>query len=92
MTIDIGTIRKDWHVRGYSCDLWIDPPGQAWADFVHATDELLMLVDGEIEVSFNGETHRPGIGEEIFIPAGVSHTVINVGNTTNRWLYGYRRT
>ena len=91
MTVNIDKIKKDWHVRAYSCDLWTDPPGQVWADYVHATDELLMLVEGEIEVSFGGKTHRPVIGEEIFIPAGTSHTVINVGDKTNRWLYGYRR-
>ena len=91
MDIDRDSVRRDWRSRGYSCDLWTDLPGQVWEDYVHATDELLMLVEGEIEVSFGGETQRPAIGEEIFIPAGVSHTVINVGAVTNRWLYGYHR-
>jgi len=88
----LDTVRNDWQARGYSCDLWTDPPGQVWANFVHGADELLMLIEGEIEVSFNGETYHPAIGEEIFIPAGASHTVVNVGKTTNRWLYGYSRT
>ena len=90
MAVNLDTIRQDWRARGFSCGLWTDPPNQVWDDFVHGTDELLMLVEGEIEVSFNGETHRPAIGEEIFIPAGILHTVINVGKTANRWLYGYR--
>ena len=34
---------RDWAARGFSCDIWTDPPGQVWADFVHATDELVML-------------------------------------------------
>lgn len=70
--------------------MWIDPPGQIWANYVHNTDELIMLLEGEIELSFLGKTFCPQKGEEILIPAGVSHTVTNVGNTTNRWYYGYK--
>jgi quercetin dioxygenase-like cupin family protein len=70
--------------------MWTDPPGQVWVDFVHSVDELLMLVEGEIELSLSGRTWRPAPGEEVLIPAGVTHTVRNVGGTTSRWLYGYR--
>ncbi len=90
MSLDIDTTRIDWHKRDFSCGLWIDPPGQVWANFVHGTDELVMLTEGEIELQFSGQILRPVIGEEILIPAGVSHTVINIGNTVNRWLYGYK--
>ncbi len=38
----------------------------------------------------NGKTLRPAIGEEILMPAGVSHSVKNVGKSRNRWLYGYK--
>lgn len=75
---------------GFGCDIWRDQPGQIWADFVHDVDEIVMLIEGEIEVSFAGKTLRPGPGEEIMIPAGASYTVCNTGNTTNRWYYGYR--
>ena len=46
---------------------------------------------GEIELSFSGQTFRPGLGEEILIPAGVRHAVKNVGQTTSRWYYGYKK-
>ena len=39
-------VPKDWRGRGYSCDIWTDPPGQVWEDFAHETDELVMLLDG----------------------------------------------
>ena len=80
-----------WAERGFSCDLWVDPPGRCWEDFVHATDELVMVVEGEMEFEIGGQVHRPGIGEELLIPAGVSHSVRNLGASTARWLYGYRR-
>jgi mannose-6-phosphate isomerase-like protein (cupin superfamily) len=88
--LDEAAIEANWRSRGFSFGVWIDPPGQVWADFVHATDELVMLVDGRLELSFNGHTLQPGRGQEILIPAGASHTVVNIGATTNRWLYGYR--
>ena len=84
-------IEQDWASRGYSCGIWTDPPGQVWQDYVHEVDELLMLIDGEIEVRMGGKVLRPAIGEEIFIPANVTHTVINTGAETNHWFYGYRR-
>jgi hypothetical protein len=31
-------IATDWADRGFSCDLWPDPAGQRWEDFVHGTD------------------------------------------------------
>jgi mannose-6-phosphate isomerase-like protein (cupin superfamily) len=84
-------VKADWQQRGFSCDIWVDPPGQVWPNFVHDTDELVMLIEGEIEISFNGKTLRPQVGEEVLIPKGARHTVVNIGTVTNRWYYGYMR-
>ena len=90
MIIDHSAVRKDWYGRGFSCDIWIDPPGKIWADFVHSTDELLMLIDGEIELEMGGNILHPKIEDEILIPAGMNHTVRNIGSITNHWFYGYK--
>lgn len=76
--------------RGYSFGVFTDPPGQVWPNFVHETDEVVVLTEGEIELSFDGKRFRPAMGEEVFIPAKTSHTVENVGSITNEWLYGYK--
>jgi len=89
--MDRKQIEKDWRARGFSCALWVDPPGQVWADFVHDVDELVLLVEGEIELEMAGRKLRPRAGEEVLIPARTAHTVRNVGGTTARWLYGYAR-
>ena len=47
-------IKKDWDSRGYSFGIFRDPPGQVWADFVHSTDELVLLAEGEIEIDIEG--------------------------------------
>ena len=89
--LDRNQIASTWAVRGFICDLWTDPPGQRWENFTHATDELVTVLEGEIEFEIEGKVHRPAIGEELLIPAGKVHSARNVGTTTSRWLYGYKR-
>ncbi len=89
-TFDLKKIRQEWAARGFSCDLWVDPPGRVWPDFVHETDELVMIVEGEQEFEMNGRSYRPPIGKELLIPAGTRHTARNFGRITSRWLYGYK--
>ena len=91
MQVNIEQVCWEWQARGYSCDIWSDPPGQIWANFVHATDELVMLLEGEFELEYASRCIRPQVGEEILIAAGVSHTVRNIGSSQNRWLYGYSK-
>ena len=83
-------IRENWESRGYSFGVFKDPPGQVWADFVHRTDELVVLAGGDIEIEIEGKSQQPQIGEEIFIPASSIHTVRNIGKTNNVWYFGYK--
>ena len=85
-------IKKNWESRGYSFGVFKDPPGQVWADFVHRTDELVVLSEGKIEIEIGGNSEQPSIGEEVFIPANALNTVSNVGKTNNVWYYGYKNT
>ena len=88
---DRSPIEAAWRSRGFSCDLWTDPPGQCWEGFTHAVDELVMVLEGDMEFEIAGVVHRPDPGEELFIPAGAAHSVRNRGAGRARWLYGYRR-
>ena len=83
-------IKKDWESRGYSFGIFKDHSGQVWADFVHSTDELVVLAEGEIEIEIEGKSKQPQIGKEVFIPANAMHTVRNVGKINNVWYYGYK--
>ena len=83
-------IKEDWYSRGYSFGVFKDPPGRVWTDFVHKTDELVVLAEGELEVEIEGKEQRPQIGEEVFIPANAVHTVRNVGVGNNVWFFVYR--
>ena len=90
-SVDRPAVARGWRERGFSCGLWVDPPGQVWADYVHDVDELVMVVEGEVEFEIEGQIHRPSRGRELFIPARTRHTVRNLGRSESRWLYGYRR-
>jgi len=49
-----------------------------------------MTMDGDVEFEIDDKVLRLRVGEELFIPAGVVHSVRNRGKTTSRWLYGYK--
>mgnify|MGYP001400779247 FL=1 len=83
-------IRENWESRGYSFGVFKDPPGQVWANFVHRTDELVVLAGGDIEIEIEGKSQQPQVGEEILIPANSIHTVRNIGKTNNVWYFGYK--
>jgi hypothetical protein len=56
--LDRTKIANNWKGRGFSCGLWVDPPGQVWEDYVHSTDELLMLTEGALETTHTSHTVR----------------------------------
>ena len=89
--IDRDAIAQVWASRGFSCDLWVDPPGQRWENFTHATDEMVLVLEGHMEFEVEGQVHHPAPGDELLSPAGARHSARNIGTTTARWLYGYRR-
>jgi len=84
-------VEADWKERGFSFGIWTDPPGQVWENYVHDTDELFMVKQGTVELEMQGRRFCPEIGEEVLIPGGVTHSVRNVGGSTCRWFYGYKR-
>jgi len=87
---DRAAVAARWRERGFSCDLWVDPPGREWLDYTHPVDELVMVLAGDVEFEIDGARQRPAPGEELLIPAGAVHSVRNLGADESRWLYGYR--
>lgn len=82
-------VSQFWEKHGYSCDLFVDPPGREWNDFVHRTDEVVTVVEGQLKMTIEGEEMIANPGDEIFIPKGAYHSVKNIHSDTTRWLYGY---
>ena len=83
-------IAKTWKEKGFSCGLWVDPPGQRWENYRHDTDELIYVLEGMIELEVSGRKRLLQARDEALIPARANHSVRNMGSTESRWLYGYR--
>ncbi len=86
---DRDQVTQDWRRRGYSCDVFTDPPGREWNDFVHTTNELVTVMEGALKLTIGREEIIAEPGDEVFIPKGVCHSVKNVSPSTTHWLYGY---
>ena len=82
-------VRQDWQAQGFTCQLWVDPPGQEWTDFVHETRELVTVLEGRLEFQAQGRSVLLDPGDELLLPRRVRHTVKNVFGGTARWLFGY---
>ena len=72
--------KKHFNSQSHTFGIFKDPPGQVWADFVHETNELVVLAEGEIEKEIEGKSQRPRKGEEVLILAKALHTVTNLGS------------
>lgn len=83
-------IAREWAKRGFTCELWVDPPGQRWENFIHEADEVVLVVEGVMEFVIEGKAHHPEVGDELLIPARAVHSSRNIGRCEARWLYGYR--
>lgn len=86
--LDREQVAQDWHRRGYSCEVFADPPGREWNDFVHATNKLVTAMDGRLKLTIGGKEISVEPGDEVLIPKGVHHSVKNISPSTTRWLYG----
>ena len=87
--VDQSAVATDWAARGYSCGLFVDPPGQEWNDFVHSTNELVLVAEGRLAMSVGDVSMIAEEGDEIFIPKEAVHSLKNISPGTTKWLYGY---
>lgn len=87
--VDQQEVSTSWAARGYSCGLFVDPPGREWNGFVHRSNELVTVLEGRLRVIISGEEWEAGPGDEVFIPRNAEHSVHNISSGTTRWLYGY---
>jgi uncharacterized protein YdcH (DUF465 family)/uncharacterized cupin superfamily protein len=89
LPVDIATVTRDWIARGFSCGAFTEPPGRAWREFTHDTDELVTVVEGRLDVRMHDADWELEPGDELYIPRGVTHTVRNLHAGTTHWLCGH---
>lgn len=62
------------------------PPGGGPPPHRHDFEEMFSVLDGEVEVTFRGETMTVQSGETINVPANAPHALRNVGDQPARLL------
>ena len=85
--VSADAVRSDF--PGFSFGTFRDPPGQVWADFVHDTDEFVVVAEGEIEIAVGRARETCGPGDLVMIPAGARHTLRTSPAAGSVWFYGY---
>ena len=66
------------------------PPGQHWQHPIHATDELIPVLEGALWLDVQGRVVQPALGQELLVPAGAHRSARTVGGRPTRWFYGHR--
>jgi quercetin dioxygenase-like cupin family protein len=88
-----GGVRTEIHLTGedtggFFC-LLVDEPPAGWSlpAHLHAeAAETIHIVEGEFEMTIDGQVERVAAGETVHIPPGVVHSGANVGEATGRRL------
>lgn len=73
----------------FSFDTYRDPPGQVWSDFIHDTDEFIVVAAGRVEIEIGEERRICAAGDLALIPAGARHTLRTMNDAGSVWHYGY---
>ena len=87
--VDFQRVELDWSDEGFSFGVFHDPPGQEWNDFVHTTDEYVLVAEGRLAIDVGLERREVGPGDLVRIPRGVSHSLKTISQGGSVWLYGY---
>lgn len=90
----INQVVNQWENQGFTCEIWTSPPGGGWSDPGHSTDEIFVLLEGEMMVVMGDKKYNLQIGEEFLVPAKEPHETVNMGEIPNRfyWIHKYHWT
>jgi mannose-6-phosphate isomerase-like protein (cupin superfamily) len=82
-------VEADWDRQGFTCDWYMATSGRKWVDCSHQSNARIVVVDGRLAVTVDGERNTLGPGDELLVPRQAIHNVENVHTDTSRWLYGF---
>lgn len=84
-------VKSEWQKQGFSFGIFQDVAGQEWNDFVHQTDEYVVVAEGALTISVGAETANCEAGDLVRIPRGVAHSLKTTSQSGSIWYYGYGR-
>ena len=87
--VDHGEVSRAWSEQGCNCVTRADPPGQDWRDVAHGSDEVLVVIEGGLEVEMHGVRYALQPGDEMFIPREAPYRIRNAAMQETRWFHGH---
>ncbi len=69
--------------------VWQDGPNASYPDHTHGTETAHIILNGEMTLTMNGESHTYRAGERCDVPAGAVHSAC-MGPGGCRYLIGER--
>lgn len=87
--IDQEEVRTLWAEEGFDFGIFRDPPEQEWNDFVHGTDEYVLVAKGRLTISVGDQVADCNPGDLVRIPKGVPHSLKTTSPAGSVWFYGY---
>ena len=82
-------VEEEWRQKGFTFGVFQDSAGQEWNDFVHDTDEFVVVARGELEIIVGDESATCSAGDLVWIPKNVRHSLKTISQGGSTWLYGY---
>lgn len=82
-------VKSQWLQQGFSFGIFRDAPDQEWNDFVHDTDEFVVIAEGKLTISVGTKTADCEAGDLVRIPRGVVHSLKTTSQSGSVWFYGY---
>lgn len=89
LPVEAKKVEASWLMQGFSFGIFRDSPGQEWNDFVHDTDEFVVVAEGELTIRVGAETANCEAGDLVRIPRGSVHSLKTTSQGGSVWFYGY---
>ncbi|NEP26819.1 MAG: cupin domain-containing protein [Moorea sp. SIO1F2] len=87
LKLGLEKLKQDWEPKGFKCELYRTNSVEFWSNPGHKADEFIIMIEGELEVYFQGKTHHPSIGEFFKVPANTPHNTRMSG--IMYWIYAF---
>ncbi|NEO89075.1 MAG: hypothetical protein F6K56_01890 [Moorea sp. SIO3G5] len=89
INLGLKELKKEWEPKGFKCEIYQTNSVESWSNPGHKTDEFIILIEGEMDIYFQGQTYYPAIGEIFKIPAKVPHKTRYGNSTCLYWIYAF---
>ena len=81
--------QRAWRNRGYSFDVG-SVTVQRSAAHCNKKDLVMIVVDGELQFTFDNYTFIAECDTEVFIPARSEYAIKNIGDRVSKVYFGYK--